>query len=186
MVMGIIVLAIVFIGLAMVAVFNVIVRRKMLVKEASGGIDVQLKKRHDLIPNLVDVTKGYMRYEQGTLTEVVSLRSQATDASSMNERGSTESALSGGLKTLIALAEAYPDLKANNTFAALHASLVDIEDQLQLARRYYNGAVRDYNTVVESFPGLLIASLLGFKPLDFFELEFATERQAPEVKLETK
>lgn len=170
----------VFLG---IAVFNKIVKRKFLVREAYSGIEVQLKRRHELIPNLVEAAKGYMRYEQKVLEEVVVLRSKSLMAQKVHEKGKIETAISQGLKNIFALAEGYPDLKAGSNFLKLHESLVQIEDQLQLARRYYNGAVRDYNTAIGIFPGLIVASLFRFCPLEFFELEYATERKTPEVKI---
>ncbi len=166
-----------------VLVYNRIVKRKFFVKEAYSGIDVQLKKRHELIPNLVEAAKGYMGYERKVLEEVVNLRAKSSSAAQMNEKGSIESGISQGLKSIFALIENYPDLKANTNLLKLHESLVDIEDQLQMARRYYNGAVRDYNTAIETFPGLIVAGIFGFKPADFFEIEFATERRTPEVNI---
>jgi len=163
--------------------YNRIIKNKFLVREAYSGIEVQLKKRHELIPNLVEVTKGYLGYEQKILKDVVELRSKSDLAQGINEKGSVESGISQGLKSIFALVENYPDLKASHTFLALHGSLVDVEDQLQSARRYYNGAVRDYNTIVESFPGLIVAGAFGFKPAEFFEIEYATERKAPEVNI---
>jgi len=164
--------------------YNGILKRKFLVKEASAGIDVQLKRRHDLIPRLVDLTKGYMRYEQGVLKDIVELRNKAQGTQSMNEKASLETGISQSLKTIIALVENYPDLKAGNNFIELHKALVDTEDQLQMARRYYNGAVRDYNIAIESFPGVVIASIFIFKPADFFEIEYATIASVPKVDLE--
>ncbi len=169
-----------FIGFTL---YNLIIKNKFLVREAYSGIEVQLKKRHELIPNLVEVAKGYMGYEQKVLKDVVELRSKSDTAQSMNEKGSLESSISQGLKSIFALVENYPDLKANTNLLKLHESLVDVEDQLQSARRYYNGAVRDYNTIIESFPGLIVAGAFGFKPAEFFEIEFATERRNPEVKI---
>lgn len=174
------VVALFFLGFTL---YNRIIRNKFLVKEAYSGIDVQLKKRHELIPNLVEATKGYAGYEQKVLKDVVELRSKSNLSPNVNEKGSIESGISQGLKTIFALAENYPDLKANTNFLKLHESLVAVEDDLQSARRYYNGAVRDYNTAIESFPGLIIAKAFGFKPAEFFEIEFATERRAPQVNI---
>lgn len=164
-------------------IYNRIIRNKFLVREAYSGIEVQLKKRYELIPNLVEVARGYMGYEQKVLKDVVELRAKSDTAQGMGEKGSVESGISQGLKTIFALVENYPDLKANTNLLKLHESLVEVEDQLQSARRYYNGAVRDYNTVIESFPGLVVAGILGFKPAEFFEVEFATEREAQEVNI---
>ena len=184
--MWIVIILLIGVVAAGVVLFNGIVRKKYLVKEAYSGIDVQLKKRHQLIPNLVEVTKGYMGYEQKLLENVTSLRSKAEAAHGALVQGPVESGISSGLKNIIALAENYPGLKANSTFLELHKSLVDVEEQLQFARRYYNGAVRDYNTAIQMFPGVLIASLFHFLPADFFELELATERLASNVELGNK
>jgi len=184
--MTIILLVVFSILIVAALIYNYILRKKFLVKEASSGIDVQLKRRHDLIPRLVDLTKGYMNYEQGVLKDIVELRNKAQGSVNMNEKGSLETGISQSLKTIIALVENHPDLKASNNFMELHKSLVDTEDQLQMARRYYNGAVRDYNIAVESFPGVLIAAIFAFKPADFFEVEYATIGSVPQVDLGKK
>jgi len=164
-----------------IAVYNQMVKRRFMVAEAFSGIDVQLKRRHELIPHLVEVTKGYMRHEQKILEEVTALRAKSISTQGVNEKGSIESGISQGLKSVFAVAENYPNLKADGTFLKLHESLVEIEDQLQMARRYYNGAVRDLNTIIQSFPALLLAGLFGFEPEEFFEIEYVTERKTPEV-----
>jgi len=181
--MWIIILILIFLVFLGIVLFNRIVRSKFLVREAYSGIEVQLKRRHELIPNLVQAAKGYMSYEQKTLEEVVALRSKSLMAQSLNELGKIETNISQGLKNIFALAENYPDLKTSANLLKLHESLVEVEDQLQSARRYYNGAVRDYNTVIESFPGIIAANLFNFKPAEFFELEYSTERKTPEVKI---
>ena len=163
--------------------FNQLVRHQYLLREALSGMDVQLKRRHDLIPNIVTAVKGYKQYEQDVLTKVTSLRNQLTQSTTIQEKGTAENNLSQGLKTIFAIAEAYPDLKANQNFLDLQKNLVDIEDQIQMARRYYNGTVRDYNILVQSFPGNLVANLLNFKLADYFEIEYATDRQVPDVKM---
>ena len=163
-------------------IFNQLVRHRNLMKEAFSGIDVQLKRRHDLVPNLVETVKGYSRHEQGVLENVAKLRSQVQSADSVVQKGEKESELSRSIKTIFALAESYPDLKADKSFLSLQANLVEIEDQLQMARRYYNGTVRNYNVVVESFPSNLIAGQFQFHRADFFELEYATDRQTPDVR----
>ena len=165
-----------------VVVFNRCIKYKTLMREASSGIDVQLKRRHDLIPNIVATVKGYMRHEATLLENIASLRSQLTGLTQTSEKKGLENSLSAALKTLFALAENYPDLKANQSFLQLHESLVEIEDQIQLARRYYNGTVRNYNILVESFPSNLMARVFHFAPADFFELEFATQASSPEVR----
>jgi LemA protein len=165
-----------------VALYNRFIRGKNLVREAWSGIEVQLKRRHDLIPNLLETVKGYMQYERQLLQDITSLRSKSMSTDNIKEKASAENALSGTLKTLFALAEAYPDLKANQSFLDLQKNLADIEEQIQLARRYYNGTVRDYNILVESFPSVLVARFFGFNLADFFEVESATEREVPTVK----
>jgi LemA protein len=181
---GLIVVLVVLIGglLWFVALYNRFIRGKNLVQEAWSGIDVQLKRRHDLIPNLVETVKGYMQYERSVLQEITDLRSKSMSATSVGEKGAVENALSRTLKSLFAVAEAYPDLKANQNFLDLQRNLTDIEEQVQLARRYYNGTVRDFNILVEAFPSALVASMFGFKLAEFFELEAAAERELPSVK----
>ena len=164
-----------------IMIYNRIVRRNFMVKEAFSGIDVQLKRRHELIPRLVAVTQGYLQHERTILEEVTALRGKSLTVQGVNEKGSIESGISQGIKSIFAVVENYPNLKADGAFQQLHASLVDVEEQLQLARRYYNGAVRDYNTLIQSFPGVVLAGCLGYRPAEFFEVELATERKAPAV-----
>lgn len=178
-------IVIVVIGLIVMSMYNKLVSLKNKVLEAWSGIDVQLKKRYDLIPNLVNTVKGYASHESGTLEKVIQARNQAMTASSggsIGDQVQAENALSGTLKSLFALSENYPDLKANTSFLALQGSLGDIEETLQNARRYYNALVRDNNTAVESFPSNLIANNFGFGKFDFFEIENDTERQNPVVQ----
>lgn len=183
--MQIIVLSVfVFAVLFFIGIFNRLVRFRFLVKEAWSDIDVQLKKRHDLIPNIVEAVKGYKEYEQKLLTDVTNLRSKAmTNTANVKEKSEAENEFSRGLKNLFALVEAYPDLKASKSFLELQKALIEIEDDLQMARRYYNGTVRNFNTAAESFPANLIAGIFAFKPADFFEIEYATQRQVPDVKM---
>ena len=164
-----------------IAVYNGLVRKRNMVGEAWSGIDVQLKRRTDLIPNLVSTVKGYAAHEKGTLEEVVRLRNLAQNAHGVGETAQAQGLLGAALGKLIALAESYPDLKANTNFAQLQATLGEIEDQIQLSRRYYNGAARDLNIAVESFPSNLIAGRFGFTKAEFFELENAAERAVPVV-----
>ncbi len=161
--------------------YNRFVRLRNQADEAWSGIDVQLQRRHELVPNLLATVKGYMAHESGVLERVTRLRTDA--GMGLDERASAESGLSRSISRLFAVAEDYPDLKASESFMQLHESLVEIEEQLQYARRYYNGSVRDYNILVESFPGVLIAGMLNKQPKDFFEIEFAYEKDAPEVQL---
>jgi len=161
--------------------FNRLVRSRNLVAEAWAGIDVQLQKRHELVPNLVQTVKGYTAHESGVFEEVASIRGAAQ--ASVDERARRETGLSRSLGRLFALAEDYPELKASEGFQQLQQNLVDIENDLQFARRYYNGAVRNNNILVESFPSNLVARLFGFRQAEFFEIELASQRSAPDVKL---
>jgi LemA protein len=175
----------VVIGLIVMSMYNKLVSLKNRVLEAWSGIDVQLKKRYDLIPNLVNTVKGYAAHESGTLEKVIQARNQAMAAGSggsINDQVQAENALSGTLKSLFALSESYPDLKANTSFLALQNSLAEIEETLQNARRYYNALVRDNNTAVESFPSNLIANNFNFEKFDFFEIENDAERSNPVVQ----
>jgi LemA protein len=162
-----------------VVLYNRLIRARNLVNEGWSGIDVQLKRRHDLVPNLVETVKGYASHEKGVLEDVTRLRAELNGGAP--ETGENETRLSHSIKTLFAVAESYPELKADKNFRELQKQLAEVEDQLQFARRYYNGAVRNYNIQVESFPGNIIASLFGFKRQDFFQIEYATERSAPDV-----
>lgn len=154
-----------------IAVYNSLVQSKILVDEAWSGIDVQLKRRYDLIPNLVETVKGYAKHEKSTFEKVTELRNSAMKATSIEEKGQLENQLSSTLKTLFAVAENYPELKANENFIKLQDSLGEIETELQGARRYYNGTVRDFNTKIMVFPNNLIAGFLGFKSREFFAAE---------------
>jgi LemA protein len=161
--------------------YNRLVRLRNQVKEAWAGIDVQLQRRYDLVPSLVATVRGYMQHESGVLERVSRLRGQPDMP--VDQRAGEETGLSRSIGRLFALAEDYPDLKASEGFQQLHASLVGIEEQLQYARRYYNGSVRDNNNAVEGFPSLLIARLFGFPLAGFFEIELASQRAAPVVGL---
>ncbi len=159
---------VVAIGLWGVGMYNGLIRLMNQVKEALSGIDVQLKRRHDLIPKLVETVKGYMGHERETLEKVTELRSQSMSNGSLAAKASVESALSAQLRTVFALAENYPDLKANQSFLELQKSISDIEDELQMARRYYNGTVREFNIRIASFPDVFAARMLGYTPAEFF------------------
>ena len=175
----------VVVGLLIMSMYNKLVSLKNRVMEAWSGIDVQLKRRYDLIPNLVNTVKGYAAHESGTLEKVIQARNQAISAGnggSINDQVQAENAFAGTLKSLFALSESYPDLKANTSFIQLQASLGEIEEHLQNARRYYNALVRDNNTAVESFPTNLIANNFNFDKFDFFVIENDAERQNVEVK----
>lgn len=167
-----------------VLTFNGIVRLRNRVNEAFSGVDVQLKRRHDLVPNLVKTVKAYARHERETLEEVVEARGAAEKAEVMGDRQTTENGLSRSLDKLIALVERYPELKADENFRRLHGDLVQIEDDLQYARRYYNGTVRDHNTRIEQFPAVILAGLLSMKPRDFFEIDDPTERGSERISFD--
>jgi len=162
--------------------FNSAVRLRNRAREAFSGIDVQLKRRHDLVPNLVRIVGAYARHERETLEEVTRLRGAAEAADAIPERERSERGLGQGLDRLLALVERYPDLKADANFRRLQEDLVEIEDHLQYARRYYNGAVRDYNTRIEQFPASVLAAVSGWRPLDLFQVLEAEERSAPRIE----
>lgn len=162
--------------------YNRFVKERNYIKEAWSGIDVQLKRRNDLIPNLVESVRGYMSHENKVLENIARLRSRTMGAESVKERAQAEDELTNALKTLFAVAEAYPDLKANQNFLDLQGQLSSIENEIQYARRYYNGRVRDYNIRVDSFPSNLIANIFDFKREEFFEITREEERETPEVK----
>ncbi len=165
--------------------YNRLVRNRNQVSEAWAGIDVQLQKRSELVPNLVQTVKGYAAHESDVLEGVARARGggSSTGSEDIALRAEQETKLSRSLGRLIALAEAYPDLKASSGYQQLHSSLVDIEDQLQYARRYYNGAVRDNNILVEGFPSNLVANMFKFRQAEYFEIELVSQRSAPSVEL---
>lgn len=178
----IIVIVVAVIALWLVGVFNSLVRSRNRVKEAWSDIDVQLKRRYDLIPNLVQTVKGYAAHEQGTLDKVIQARSAAMNAKTVDEHGKAENMLSGALKNLFALAEAYPQLRAVESFAKLQDELSDTENKIQAARRFYNTNVLDLNNKIQVFPSNLFASMLGFKQEAFFEIGAPAEREPVTVK----
>jgi len=184
MVFWIVIAIVVAIAVYAIAIFNRLVRLRQMANEAWSGIDVQLKRRSDLVPNLVEAVKGYAAHERSVLEEVTALRgtARAVPEGDVAGRARAENALSAGLGKLIALAEAYPDLKASGNFLDLQKQLSALEDDLQMARRYYNGAVRNLNVEVQSFPASVIAGACGFATRDFFELTDAGERNAPQVQ----
>src|SRR5437762_8863859 len=165
----------------LIGMYNSLVRLKVQVDNAWADIDVQLKRRYDLIPNLVETVKGYAGHEKGTLEAVINARNRAMSATSPADKAQAEHMLSGTLKSLFALSEAYPQLRAIESFTSLQNTLSQIEDTVQNARRYYNAVVRDLNTKIEQFPTNLFASMLGFKERQFFEVTAAAEREAPKV-----
>lgn len=163
--------------------FNRLVRFRNLMKEAWSGIDVQLRRRANLVPNLVSLVKTYSDYEKTVLKEVTELRSKLNSAQSLTDRQEKENALTDGLSRLMGVVENYPDLKAQSSYSDLHRQLTEIEEQIQMARRYYNGSVRELNTRIESFPSNFVAGLFGFKIQPFFEVERVSDRKPPEVNL---
>ncbi len=162
-----------------IVIYNRLVGDKNRVMASWSDIDVQLKRRHDLIPKLVAAVRQYAAYESATLSQVTELRDRSERSTSVAEIGGVESALAGSVRELVALAEAYPDLKADDAFLALQKDLTNVENTIQYARRYYNGAVRELNTRIDSFPDMLVARLFGFIKADYFELEDATQRSSP-------
>ena len=180
-VLGIVIL----VALFAISLYNGLIRLKNRVDEAWSDIDVQLKRRYDLIPNLVSTVKGYASHESQTLEAVVNARNVAMAAQSSGDakaQGEAENALSGTLKSIFALAENYPDLKANTNFLELQRELSDTENKIQASRRFYNGNVRDFNTKIQSFPNNIVASWLKFSEYKFFEIGSEGERQNVEVK----
>jgi len=181
MVLYIVIGIVVLIVLWAIMTYNGLVSRRAMVQEGWSGIDAQLKRRTDLIPNLVETVKGYATHERTTFDELTRMRAQAGTSQDPAQRAQTEGAITAAIGKVLAVAEAYPDLKASANFQSLQKDLADLEDQIQLARRYYNGVVRNYNVSVQSFPGNLVAGMGGFQPSKFFELENAADRNVPKV-----
>ena len=179
-VLGVIVVLVLWI----IMIYNQLVAMRQRVSQSFADIDVQLKQRHDLIPNLVETVKGYAAHEKGTLEEVVKLRNSAMAAQGPAQQAAAENMLTGALGKLFALAEAYPDLKANQNFQQLQSELSDIENKIASARRFFNNAVQEYNTGIQQFPAALFASMFGFHQQQFFDLgeTRAQLEQAPSVK----
>ncbi|MDB5178408.1 MAG: rane protein [Patescibacteria group bacterium] len=177
----IIVIAVLAVGL--IVVYNGLVKGRVHVDEAWSDINVQLKRRYDLIPNLINTVKGYAKHESSVFEEVTKARTAAMGATGIAQKAEAENMLAGTLKSLFAVSENYPDLKANQSFQQLQTELVDTEDKIQAARRFYNGNVRDYNIKLQVFPTSLFASMLGFTHRDFFEVDNQAEvEKAVEVK----
>jgi LemA protein len=180
-ILGIIVVA----GLWLVATYNGLVTLRQRCRQSFSDIDVQLKQRHDLVPNLVETVKGYASHEKGTLEAVIKARNAAVTAQGPAAQAAAEGALQGALRQIFALAEAYPDLKANQNFQQLQAELSDLENKIAAARRFFNNAAAEYNSTRESFPAVLFAQSLGFSPQEFFNLEEGERKAvqaAPQVK----
>ncbi len=168
--------------LGVIVIYNGLVRLRVQCDNAWADIDVQLKRRHDLIPNVVEAVKGYAGHERETLEAVVVARTRAMTAQGPGAKAEAEGWLTQALKSLFALAEAYPQLRATENFAQLQATLTQIEEAIQNARRYYNAVIRDLNTRIAQFPSNLIAGIFAFKPREFFEITAAAEREAPQVR----
>jgi LemA protein len=168
-----------------IASYNGLVSLRQRTKQAFSDIDVQLKQRHDLVPNLVETVKGYAKHESQTFENVIKWRNAAANAQGPGQQAAAEQQLAGGIRQLIALAEAYPDLKANTNFQQLQTELADLENKIAASRRFFNNAVSEYNASREAFPNVLFAASLGFQPQEFFNLEEgerAVVRTAPSVK----
>lgn len=181
MAIGIILIIFAVLVFWLILTYNGLVKLRNRAKEAWADIDVQLKRRYDLIPNLVETVKGYASHEKEVFEKVTEARTRAMGAKTVKERGEAENYLSETLKTLFAVVENYPDLKASQNFLELQRELRDTEDKIQAARRFYNSNVRDLNIMIESFPANIIASIFGFQKMDLFELAEAAEREAPKV-----
>jgi LemA protein len=179
---GITIAVIVVLGLIVIGIYNGLVRKRMEVRAAWSQIDVQLKRRHDLIPNLVETVKGYAGHEKETLQRVIAARGAAVSASGPAQSAAAENMLTGALRQLMALSEAYPDLKANTNFMQLSEELTTTENKISFARQHYNNCVGDYNQAIQVFPAVILAGQLGFKPEVFYELEDRKDKEAPEVK----
>lgn len=176
---------IILVAILLWAIYNSLITLKIRVDEAWSDITVQLKRRLDLIPNLVETVKGYAKHESGVFTAVTQARANALNAQGVKETAAAENQFEGALKSLFAVAEAYPDLKASQNFIELQQELVDTEDKIQASRRFYNGGVRDLNTKIQTFPSNFIAGMFGFKNRDFFELDEA-EQKVAEKPVEVK
>ena len=180
---AVIIILIVFVIVTIVHMYNNLVGLRNRVKNSYSQIDVQLKRRNDLIPNLVETVKGYAAHEKGVLEEVTKSRTGVMNASTVEETSAADNQLTGALKTLFAVAENYPDLKANSNFQQLQGELSDTEDKIAYARQFYNDVVLKYNNACQQFPSSLLAGIFGFKEETFFEAP-ESERAVPEVKFE--
>lgn len=172
----------VLLGIFFVAMYNRLVRLRTMVQEGWSGIDVQLKRRANLIPNLVESVKGYLSHERTLLSDVTRLRAKSLEASDIKQQSRIEGDLSRAISGIFAVAENYPDLKASRNFIHLQEQMADIEEQIQSARRYYNGTVRNLNIKIDTFPSNLVAGMFGFGKAEFFEIEAPADRAVPEVK----
>ena len=181
MVWGIVLGVILLLVLIVVGLFNSLSKQKVVVNEATADIETFLKQRYDMIPNLVNIVKGYASHEQETFAKVTEMRTKAMSAGSFEEKAKLEDELSKGISKIFAVAEGYPELKANQNFIELQNTLKSLEDDIQKSRRFYNGTVRDFNAKIAVFPNNMIANVLGFKALPFFE---ANEEEKKNVKVE--
>lgn len=177
----IVLLVVAFIIVLFVSIYNSLIKLRNTSEQAWSDVDVQLKRRYDLIPNLVETVKGYASHEKETFEKVVQARNMAMGATSPEQKAEGENFLQSALKSLFALSESYPDLKANQNFLDFQNELSEIEEKIQMARRYYNAVVRDLNTKIESVPSNIVASFFGFIKKEYFELESTEERKTPEV-----
>ena len=167
---------------AVVGIYNRLISLRTRAEGSWSDVEVQLKRRHNLVGNLVETVKGYAKHEQSTLEQVVQARNQAMSAGDAKAAGQAEGFLASQLRQIFALAEAYPDLKANTNFQELQKTLADLEDEIQNARRYYNAVVRDFNTRIQSVPDVFVANLFGFRARDFFELDDPSQAAVPQVE----
>ena len=168
---------------AVIWIYNLLVKDRNQVLAAWSDIDVQLKRRHDLVPQLVTTVKAYANFEKATMTAVTELRTRSEAAAHLPEKAALETEMASAINRLIVIAEDYPDLKADHNFRQLHSELTEIEDHIQYSRRFYNGAVRIFNTRIQSFPHFLVARPFGFEVAEFFEVNDADERTTPTVEL---
>jgi LemA protein len=181
----VLIVIVVILGLFLITTYNRLITLRQRVKEAWSDIDIQLKRRHDLIPNLIETVKGYAAHERGTFDEVTKARADAVAAGatgSPQQMAQAENVLTGALRSLFAVAENYPQLQAIQEFKDLSENLTATEDKIAFARRFYNGNVRDFNTALQTFPTNILASTFGFKPEQYFELADQTDRDVPQVK----
>lgn len=173
---------VVIVVLWFIGVFNSIVSLRNRTKEAWSDIDVQLKRRHDLIPNLIETVKGYAKHEEGVFEKVTKARADAINAKGAEEAGKAENVLTDALKSVFAVAENYPTLRASENFQQLQGELTDTENKIEASRRFYNGNVRDFNTKIETFPNSLVASMTNSKAFDLFQIADQAEKETPQVK----
>ncbi|MEN6503571.1 MAG: LemA family protein [Planctomycetaceae bacterium] len=179
----IVILAAVVLGAVMlIGLYNSLVRKRIMTQEAWSQIDVQLKRRYDLIPNLVETVKGYAAHEKNTLEAVIAARNAASSATGVAEKAQAENMLTGALRQIFALSEAYPNLKANENFQHLQEELSHTENNIAFARQHYNDSTAIYNSAVQTFPSNMVAGMFGFTIREYFELEAPAEREAPKVK----